>query len=42
MFSCHQTVTKIGVKQAEIGELQENWNAVSDGWQRDLVEFCIR
>ena len=27
MLGCYQTVTKIGVKQAEIGELQENWNA---------------
>ena len=41
-FNCHQTVTKIGAEQAKISELQKTEMPLSDGWQRDLVEFCIR
>jgi hypothetical protein len=41
-LNCHQTVTKIGAKQAKISELQKTEILLSDGWQRDLAEFCIR
>jgi hypothetical protein len=41
-LNCHQTVTKIGAEQAKISELQKTEMPLSDGWQRDLVEFCIR
>jgi len=37
----HQTVTKIGAEQAKISELQKTEMLLSNGWQRDLVEFCI-
>jgi hypothetical protein len=42
MLNCHQTVTKIGAEQAKISELQKTEMLLSDGWQRDLVEFCTR
>jgi len=41
-LNCHQTVTKIGAEQANISELRKTEMLLSDGWQRDLVEFCIR
>src|SRR4029077_14623853 len=41
-LGCHQTVTKIGVKQPKVNELQKTGILLSDGWQRDLVESCIR
>jgi len=36
------TVTKIGAEQAKISKLQKTEMLLSGGWQRDLVEFCIR
>jgi hypothetical protein len=41
-LNCHQTVTKIGAEQAKISELQKTEMLLTDGWQRDLVDFCIR
>jgi hypothetical protein len=32
-------VTKSGVKQTKINEPQKTGTLLSDGWQRDLVEF---
>ena len=42
MLGCYQTVTKIGAEQTKISELQKTEMLLSDGWQRDLVKFCIR
>jgi len=42
-LNCHHIVTKIGRKQGQNQQTQKRSRIVlSDGWQRDLVEFCTR
>jgi hypothetical protein len=41
-LDCHQIVTKIGRKQGKTNKLKKPRIVLSDGWQRDLVEFSNR